>query len=184
MFMKKYLLFAIIPLLLSGEAIAGEVENIKYNSMYKSEAVDTYTVSTTSLLATYFYIFFTDKDKYTSLATTQSDISSIDELKNILKKETEIDKLPPLEQLKLVPSSSDKSAIRILSRTNGTFRSNKNGIMGVFNTYYKESDISFSNGGVQWKPPRTCNQITFTKNDTLMCDNGIEYTLLNKSSKK
>lgn len=167
--------------------------NIQYNKIYKSKAVDTYSAST-ALSTTYFYLVFTDKTNFYSLSTTQSNISSINEMKNIIQKKSEKLKesenesaREQLERLKNMPYSSDKNlnAIQVFSIRNGKFTPNKHGIRSDFNSYHKESDIKYTNDeggfGIEWEVARKCEQITFMPNNTLNCDNGIQYTLLNKS---
>ncbi len=165
------------------------LRSIQYNKIYKSNITDTFNGSTFSLLPTYFYIFFTNKNNFYSLVTTQSNITTTNEIKKIIQKKSDEWKLSPkeqLEELKNMPSSSDKNAIRIFSTTEGEFTPNKNGISGVFNQYFKASDVSQihdkRNSGIKWKPARRCTQITFLPNDTLSCNNEIKYTLLNKNN--
>ena len=160
---------------------------IKYNKVYKSKAMETYTAGADSSRETYFYLVFTEKNKFYSLATTQSNISSVDDVKRIIEKETIKSNLSAkelLEQLKNIPYTSDKKAIHIISILEGSFDPNKDGISSYsFNSYFKRSDIQYKGvGGIKWKPARRCHQITFKANEILSCDNGIEYTLLNQTN--
>jgi len=161
--------------------------HIKYNKVYKSKVVDTYLPF--SLLSTYFYLVFTDKNKFYSLATTQSDISSTKKIKDLIHKQSDKFKESAKEQLKRLkemPYTNDTSSIQTISALVGKFSPNKDGIAGNFNTYHKKSDFSkIHNGkshGIEGKPSRRCTQITFMPNDILSCNNGIEYTLLNTNS--
>ena len=161
------------------------LSNIQYDKIYKSNATDTFDLSTSSLLPTYFYLFFTDKNKFYSLVTTQSDISSINEIKNIIQKESDEFKLSAkeqLEQLKNMPYSHDTNTIRIFSTTVGAFHPNIHGIRGFFNSYSKESNISQIDGGGTRYTYRKCEQITLMVDNTLSCDNSIKYTLLDEDT--
>jgi len=165
---------------------------IKYNKIYKSKAVDTYDISSSSTVPTYFYLFFTNKNNFHSVVTTQSNISSIDELRNIIQKKSEESKLSAKEQLnklKNMPYTDDNDIIAFTNIYDGTFNSNKNGISGYFNGYNKISDVKTSSDknsfGFSFKvsfKDRICEQITFMPNNILSCNNGVKYTLLDKNS--
>jgi len=165
---------------------------IQYNKIYKSKAIGTYVISRGSTVPTYFYLFFSDKNKFNSVVTTQSNISSIDKLKKIIhikseeyKKEFKMSLEDWKNKVKNMPYTHDTDVIEFTDTSSGSFDSNKNGIFGYFNSYHKESDvknISDKNGfGFSFKD-RICEQITFKPNNMLSCNNGIQYTLLDKSS--
>jgi len=161
--------------------------HIKYNKVYKSKVVDTYLPF--SLLPTYFYLVFTDKNNFYSLATTQSDISSTKKIKDLIHKQSDKFKESAKEQLKRLkemPYTNGTSSIQTISTLVGKFSPNKDGISGSFNTYHKKSDFSEihdgKNNAIEGKPSRRCTQITFMPNDILSCNNGIKYTLLDKNN--
>jgi len=165
---------------------------IQYNKIYKSKAIGTYVISRGSTVPTYFYLFFSNKNKFNSVVTTRSNISSIDKLKKIIQiqseeheKESKLLAKEQLNKLKNMPYTHDTDIIEFTDISSGSFDSNNNGISGYFNRYHKESDVknlSDKNGfGFSFKD-RICKQIIFMSNNTLSCDNGIQYTLLDKSS--
>lgn len=163
------------------------LENIQYDVIYKSKAIDTYLAFSDSSLPTYFYLVFTDKDRYYGVGTTQNNITTIKEIKDIFKKKEEENKLSPkesLERLKNIPDNlaGIKNEISIRCLIKGSLTPNKNGISGLFNFYQKESDIHVIRGGFKSDAPRKCTQITFKSRNKLSCNNGVEYTLLDTVS--